>query len=320
MTREFVILISILLIPNIFIPIVLGEDSPTPYMVTIGDSITAGLFANYSIDTPPEPEELTYLAFLAAVGPPGESTNRVHNAFKRYDMSWASGSNPFDIVYSHYERLREYIPDLEKVELAHSGDTTWDLQSQVKSLFEEIKSRGDEPIYIAYLMGANDLCAKETKDVTTKKDFRKNVEESLLQIMSNTQNTKVFVSSIPNVFALQTHENEIVLGYILNPNLAVTCRKIWENLIPVCKTATQSSNKKRFNLMKTQLTKYNAIIEEIATVLENEFKDRIRFSPAAYNTEILREDLSFDCFHPSEFGQAHFAEETWRDSFWPYGF
>ncbi|OGQ36139.1 MAG: hypothetical protein A3F16_01780 [Deltaproteobacteria bacterium RIFCSPHIGHO2_12_FULL_43_9] len=320
MTRQFLILILILAIPNLFLPAVLGEDTPAPYMVTMGDSITAGLFANYSIDNPPDPETLTYLAYLAAVGPPKESTNRVHKAFKRYDLSWASGDNPNDFVVSHYERLREYIPDLAKLDLAHSGDTTLNLKKQVESLFGEIKERGAEPVYIVYLIGANDLCASDTKEVTTKKDFRKNVEESLYGILSHTENTKIFVSSIPNIFSLQMHEGEEVFGNVVNPYAGVTCRKIWKNLIPVCKTATDNGNKKRFDLMKMQLERYNEILEETVINLDKEYRDRILFSHAAYNTEILRNDLSFDCFHPSESGQAHFANETWRDGFWPFGF
>lgn len=320
MTRQFLILISVLILPNLFLLSVLGEESPAPYMVTMGDSITAGLFANYSIDNPPEPETLTYLAYLAAIGPKKGGVNRVHNAFKRYDMSWASGDNPNDIVVSHYERLKEYIPDLEKVELAHSGDTTVDLKKQVEDLFRETEKRGIEPIYVVYLIGANDLCAANTKGVTSTEDFRKSVEESLSGILGKTENTKIFVSSIPNIFSLQTHGNEMVYGYVLNPYTEVTCRQIWEHLIPVCKTATKNSDDAQFDLMKMQLERYNEILDETVSNLGEEYKERIIFSPAAYNTEILRYDLSFDCFHPSEFGQAHLAEETWRDGFWPFGF
>src|SRR3990167_11179983 len=105
MTRQFLILILILAIPNLFLPAVLGEDTPAPYMVTMGDSITAGLFANYSIDNPPDPETLTYLAYLAAVGPPKESTNRVHKAFKRYDLSWASGDRKSTRLNSSHSQI-----------------------------------------------------------------------------------------------------------------------------------------------------------------------------------------------------------------------
>lgn len=320
MTRQFIVLLSTLIIPNIFIPSVLGDDAPLPYMVTVGDSITAGLFANYSIDNPPSSETLSYLAFLALVGPSKSRTDRVHEAFKRTDMNWASGDNPYDFVDSHYERLREYIPDLGKIDFAHSGDTTNELESQFQKLFKEIKRRGVEPLYVIMLMGANDLCASEIKDVTTKKDFRKNVETALASLLVQTENTKVLVSSVPNIFALQTHKNEYVYGYILDPQAVVKCKDIWENLIPVCKTATMSSNRNRFKLMQKQLKGYNEILEETVYNLSIQFPERVRFSQAAYNQEILREDLSFDCFHPSEYGQSHLAEEIWRDGFWPFGF
>ena len=295
----------------------LDFETARPYMVTIGDSITSGLFANYNLDNPPSKFEVAYLAYLAASGNLKHKEDRVHNGFKRFDLNWSTGTKADDVVFSHYERLKQFIPDLETFDLAHSGDETWDLVPQSIALIEEIQKRNLEPVYVTVLMGANDLCAVHTKDVTTKSDFRKNVEDGLSIILENTEETKVLVSSIPNIFALQPNANEKIWGISQTEFKVVSCQDMWETFFPVCKTGTVNKNPRRWEQMQEQLRAYNKILEEKVEEMDQRYPGRIKFSPSVFETPIVREDLSFDCFHPSEHGHARLADMTWEEGFWP---
>jgi len=289
-------------------------------MVTIGDSITAGLYAQTDLgENAPSPAWLAYLSAVAAAA--GETFEEkaaaVHNEFKRFDLSWASGDQPNDVVYSHFERLLQLFPDLEKVDFAHAGDKSRHLFPQTTKLIEEMWDRGYEPVYITFFMGGNDLCAPTVEEVTSLEEYRNNVRQSLSLIMNSTFETKVLVSSIPNVHGLLEHSDVQINGFPGNPDAATTCEDMWNDLVPVCLTGTGHQPREVEEAMREQLRQYNVILEEVVDDLSVYNLGRIKFSPVSYKSDILREDLAFDCFHLSEFGHARFSEATWEEGFWP---
>jgi len=294
-----------------------GREPSNPYMVTIGDSITSGLFAEYSLDNPPSAFELGQLSYLAENGPLEERAHRIHMEFKRYDLNWSSGDNPRKGFDSHFDRLSRFVPNLEQVDAAHSGDTTHDFMDQFLFVYEEMSRRNREPHYVTTLLGANDICADDVDGMTNLSDFRSNMKSGLSLILWNTSETKVLVSSIPNVFDLQRFKNERVFGAPGQPDRLLSCVQVWESIIRVCNTGTDPSDPERWNYVKQILNQYNKILGEIVNEMSEIYPERIKFASSVFGGKPTREDVSFDCFHPTASGHKRIADATWEEGFWP---
>ena len=111
--------------------------------------------------------------------------------------SWSTGYVPLDGIASHYERIRARNPAIRghRWNNAVSGARMADAPGQARRTVDQ----GAQ--YVTILMGANDLCGWGGT-LTPTATFRAQFTETLDILRAGLPGSRVFVSSIPNLYQL----------------------------------------------------------------------------------------------------------------------
>lgn len=208
-------------------------------------------------------------------------------------QSWSTGDGRFDGITSHYERLRERQPgaNIPKQNLSVSGAKAAALQGQAAAV-----TPGTQ--YVTVLIGANDLCTPSAETMTSETDFRNQVNQGLSTLQTHSPGTRIFVSSIPDIYQLWS---------VLRTNPAAQI--LW-SAAQICQSMLAPTNTEamRQQVVQRELA-FNAILAETCAQYQN-----CRFDGGAvYNYKFSSGDVSrLDYFHPGLQGQAKLADITWK--------
>ncbi len=246
-------------------------------------------------DPPPIPPPSS----LASIG---DSITRGTNAFGWYgdhpSLSWSTGFNPIDGLQTHYERLLSEAPSIwgNELNVAHAGATMADAPAQAA----EVVARGAD--YVTFLLGANDVCAPTTAEMTSVEAFGRDLDLALDTIATGLPHAKILVASIPNLGRLaQVYRDDPV------------ARFVWSRT-GLCPTVLGSEVTWPERLQADlRLRAFNLLLEAGCEAHAN-----CRFDGyAVYGYAFDREEVSrLDYFHPSLDGQRALAELTWSRSWW----
>jgi lysophospholipase L1-like esterase len=212
--------------------------------------------------------------------------------------SWATGSDP--TVNSHYHRLLTRNPAMagRVYNAAKVGATSADLPGEATTI------AGHQPDYVTVLIGANDACAADESQMTSRAVFRARVDQALTTIYAAKSDTKMLVTSVPDLYRLWQvgHGNS-------------TARLVWS--AGFCRTmldnpeSTASGDEARRLRVRSRVIAYNS---ELAASCQAH--PGCRFDDnAVFDRNFTTADLStFDYFHPSAAGQQTLAAVTWAKS------
>jgi lysophospholipase L1-like esterase len=269
-------------------------------MASIGDSITAGIFS--SIQGPISRGERSTPAL----------TGLIEN---RYSFSWASGY----FINSHYKRLDQYLQSrgqsfsLGVKNVAVSGEVYSGIGPQVDAIMALMKSGQYEQLkYVTVFIGNNDACTLSAETAVTegKKAF-----EYLLSAFNTIQQPetiKILVVGLPKIYDLATEEikkSKLLFGR--------TCEQFRDQQIGYCKNLlgwkTQSEYEAARRLVDTQ----NNFLREVVAAANSKYSNlEVVYSDYVSRTEVDKEFLSVDCFHPNNLGQEKISEGLWSEIPW----
>jgi PKD repeat protein len=217
--------------------------------------------------------------------------------------SWSTGTNT--TVNSHARRLGALGAQVTTHNLAVSGAKMVNLDGQMANVVNV------QPDYVTVLMGGNDLCTDTVAQMTSVADYRAQFETAMARLMAGTQDTVVYVVSIPNVYQLwNLFKGSWWARFIWST--ADICQSLLAN-----PTSTQAADVQRRETVRQRNIAYNA---ELASVC-GAYASRCRFdNNAVFNTTFTTSDVSGDYFHPSIAGQAKLASVSWAAGYaWSTG-
>lgn len=277
------------------------ESAPKKYlMAAMGDSITAGFFAN------------THIQDLA----PDFTLNFPPFTHKSSD-SWASGKS----IYSHYVLLEKALResgDLTSVDMLNAsvpGDRAHNMIAQAKRIKEAMQSGKYESLkYLVLLIGANDACAKEAPFGAVEYKMReslKNAFEILSQIEQN-EPIRILIAGLPKIPDLAridvTHSKTI---------FGLNCRFFRDDLLKSCDPLLNWKSNEEYESRVVIVEHTNKILQEAAADANASHPNlQVVFTDELFSTPIQPDFLAIDCFHPSREGQETISQTLWAQQPW----
>lgn len=208
--------------------------------------------------------------------------------------SWSTGGS----VSSQYAKLLA-------VNRAISGHNLNDAKTGAKmsDLAGQLATAASQNVdYLTILMGANDLCTSSTSTMTSTATFQSQFQSALSAYVAARPGSKVFVSSIPNIYQLWS---------LLHTNTSAVFT--W-SAFGICQSmlSTSGTSASRQAVVDREVA-FNQILASVCGQYT-----QCRFDGnATYNTAFAKSDVStVDYFHPSVSGQAKLASVTWTASYW----
>ncbi len=291
------------------------DRPPIPQGIAVlGDSISEGMLAEYSLERPPTLRQ--WLGVLRQLNDSAglDALTIFRKLFAKAWHSWATGDDRSDIVFSHYERLRRLNPDLKNYNFSVSGAKSQELELQVEEFIEAEANSGQSIDYVIVLVGANDLNVAQKEHLMPPMSYGFNVEMGLRRILSRDARRAVLIVSIPKVHEILERSSAFPVYKVAGKKIRcdVVRRKIYGNRPLFEKPGTMD-----YQATRMMAEMYRNEVDRVADRLREDF-------PASHIKAIRnydeprydRKTLSVDCFHPSMMGQALLAELTWRESFW----
>ena len=210
--------------------------------------------------------------------------------------SWSTGSD--SKVDSHYRRILASHRSIK-------GDAHNDARSGAKmvDLGGQLSAAANQNVdYVTILMGANDLCTSSTSTMTSVSTFTSQFDAALASYTAARPKSRVFVSSIPNIYRLWS---------ILHNN--VTAELTW-SAFSICQSMLSPNNTDadRQQVVDREAA-FNSALASVCAKYTNCRWDNL----ATFNTDFTTSDVStIDYFHPSLAGQNRLADVTWGASYW----
>ena len=287
-----------------------GERMPAS-MGALGDSMTAGALAMFRR----QDFVLPWTEFFVALRALRFVATKEFNSIESRKLSWASGYDTRRRVESHafrlsqIQNLRKQLPTFNASVTGAESENV--LADQVARMNEWSKKniKKEFPDYVTLMIGPNDACADTVAEMVSTEKFYSNVSRSIDELLARSPDTKIVVGSIPNIETLRNvaKDSRVYWGF--------SCEKLWEKA-NLCPTLTTLSDPYERAIVTARIKDYNNALEEIVESHREEFGDRIRFAPKTFKEEFTANDLSIDCFHPNQAGQARIANATWDASWW----
>lgn len=213
--------------------------------------------------------------------------------------SWSTGWGPD--VRTHLTRLHGTDPTFwQATNLAELGATVSDLGDQAR------RARELDAGYVTVLIGANDACADTLEAMTPVADFEAAVAEALAVLDPDATDTRVFISSIPDLRRLWEVGRDFEAA-----------RRVWTRF-DVCPAVLASpasdapGDQARRDAVHDRVAAYNAAMRRACDAYERCDHD----DGAAFAYPFDARHLSrFDYFHPSVAGHNVLSRVTWDEGF-----
>ncbi len=210
--------------------------------------------------------------------------------------SWSTGTST--AVDSHYRRILASNKAIAKHDYndARSG-------AKMTNLYGQLDTAATQRVeYATVLMGANDLCTSSVSTMTPVSTFTGQFDSALANYFAKNPNSKVFVSSIPNLYQLWS-----IFRYDVTAQTTWAAFGICQSMLSLTNTETDRQQ------VVAREQAFNAALATVCAAYRNCRWD----NDATYNTAFTTSDVStVDYFHPSIAGQNKLASVTWAASYW----
>lgn len=210
--------------------------------------------------------------------------------------SWSTGTST--AVTSQYQRILK-----SNRTISGNGHNNALTGAKMGDLGRQLQATATQNVdYVTVLMGANDVCTSSPSTMTATATFQSQFQSALAGYVAARPNSKVFVSSIPNIYQLWS---------VLHTNFSAVTT--W-SLFGICQSMLSPSNTSATRqAVVTQEAADNAVLASVCA----QFAQCRWDGYATYNTAFSASDVStVDYFHPSVQGQNKLAAVTWAASYW----
>lgn len=236
-------------------------------------------------------------AYPNSMAATGDSITRAYNTGKNIFAdapanSWATGTTTS--VNSLYNRIVAVNPAItdKYYNDAKSGTKMVDLNAQMSTVAAQA------PEYVTVMMGANDVCTSATSTMTSVQDYHDQFLNAMNTLTTSLPNTKVFVSSIPNVYQLWNLEKGNSSARFAWAIYGI-CKSMLANPTSI---AQVDVTRRAFVLQRE--TDFNTQLQQVCS----QFANCVFDNNTAFNYSFVTSDINTrDYFHPSLSGQATVA-------------
>lgn len=288
-----------------------GKNAPSHLMATIGDSITAGTFADTSTNLPVS----IWDSFLGAFAWDNYKTLFLVQNKKSY--SWASG----EWIDSHYNRLDRYLAEhgdhetLKVLNVAVPGSVAANTLHQAQLVVDALKSGLYQDLkYVTFLIGSNDSCISNSESGTPNELFRSQLLATFAKLaeIQQTDAIPILVSSIPRVPLLGRPD---IRNH--HTNGLFTCDYFRNEVLGFCKSLTRWESDDELRAKLQIIDEKNAVLKEVISEVNSKYPQlKLSYSQSFDQYDPGVADLAMDCFHPNKNGQSKLSELLWRDQPW----
>jgi len=317
----------------------MGRPSPTRLVVALGDSMTAGTFANTTDSPgsrepdargvfllPPDPQKLNLDAL-----PRGPDLKTALLKFllrpfleNKGTLSWATGER----IPSHFLRVKaalegrgEDVSRLGALNISVPGSKSIQVLEQVRSLPRELARLGNPRIeYLAMTVGANDACISTAGPVVPDEEFEQNAREILSGLAAAAEQAgarpesplRILVAGIPKIpdsGAVEFWKHEIWAG--------LTCETVRRKVFKFCPNLLDWTDEAGYRDRMAQVDRKNGILRRIVAESKDLFPgiDAV-FGEGLAGIAFTPDDLALDCFHPNALAQQKMSGALWTDQPW----
>jgi len=208
--------------------------------------------------------------------------------FGQPEHSYATGDDPNDGVFSHFERILANNPNIagKNFNLAESG-------ADMDNLLEQANNTvAVAPDYVVIEMGGNDVCKDDVSQMTPVATYQAEFTVAIDTLIAGLPDAVILVNEVPNVKRIWD------VG-----RFNFGCQFKWW-VFQFCDSMLRSSSSDRATAQARNID-YN-------NVLRNESAARgIPFDDDVFEFNFSRSDLSdVDCFHPALSAHAELANRT----------
>jgi lysophospholipase L1-like esterase len=213
------------------------------------------------------------------------------------DSAWAGGSDPaVDSIASRLANVSGAAPEV-LLGAKDGGDVA-----------EAVRRIGlptaKDPDLVTILVGANDVCAPSTTEMTSVADFRRDFAAMLAALHTNAPGALALVLSVPDlnqIWELGKDNPRAISQWSRFPG----CR----NLLREPTWATPPNVEASRAAAAERVVEFNQVVAEVCAAAENCISD----GGALYKHPLSAAEISpIDFFHPSVHGQRAIAELAWQ--------
>lgn len=293
-----------------------NTEVPLPRaMAAIGDSMSEALLADYSFENGVPLSDMKTMIEIAQNEDTPTKIQMFRDRFAALDKSWSTGLDDFNLVHSHFEKLSEYQSDLVGYNFAVSGSETADLKSQLAELLAVAKEERLVFDYVTVLAGANDIQYESLEEIISPQNFVANLEYTIRGLLQHNPQMAILLVGFPNIFKIFEETRHLQVAGIFG--YKYTCDQLRRDIYGP-NVGFVHENAEAYSRLKQIVEQYWRGSEALVKRLRKEFPQaRLNTLHRYETTQDAYKVISVDCFHPSEWGQAELAEQTWNASFWP---
>lgn len=295
-----------------------GGDRVPPLpdrIAVIGDSLSEALFVNQPLEKGLSTRDLFRLLGISNIRDPQKRIEAAREAYADHGRVWSSGDNFESKVFSHYRRINFLGRSLYSENYAVSGSMVVDLEAQVDQLLASQEASGIPFDYVTVAIGANDFNVEEIEDLPYADALTWGVEKQLRRIVEANPTVAIFWLGLPNILEIFESTEHIRVTRVFGRSY--NCAQV-RNMILGDSVLFRRDDTRVYSRVQRLLEDYQW--ESIRTIerLQEEFPSAYFKTVQAYSGfhQNYEKVLAFDCFHPSEVGQATMAEISWLYGFW----
>ncbi len=294
--------------------IVLSEPVKWPKTIAaFGDSMTEGLLASYALEKGLPTAE--YIRMLQIAQMQAElRLPAFRKAYANRELSWATGYRKEDLIRSHFERIAAHEPEAKAWNFAVSGAHSKDLSDQIKEMESIVKEIPGGFDYIMLLIGNNDLMGKTLSEMGSAEALEMNLDLAVDEILRLNPRAKLLVSGPPKIFEIFDASKDLQVMKVMK--YSITCGNLRKKIYGD-EVIFKPEEIENYQAAQDLLFSYWKVIRELPERVSWLYPEaEIKVIEIPNSEQRAEKLLSVDCFHPSEWGQAELAANTWRLGFW----
>lgn len=258
-----------------------------PLVVIYGDSISTGVLANTNLGQNIDSSLLQQIGNYIKDGrynAEGFQTNLANQ-----DLAAATTANPYGIRAAVAAKTGVTPAEVGVVSFAKFGAKAVDIPEMVSRWNqEESATIHRKPDYIVVALGGNDFCSEMTVE-----QISKTFSEQIDAVQKTAPNAALIIAPAPPVYQLAA------IDFTYGPAISqitgeeLSCKKFREQF---CKRVYDVDAKARLD----------GINQGIQAAFDQQKAKgaKVTLASGVLSWNIVKEELAFDCFHPSEKGQA----------------
>ncbi len=269
-----------------------AEPSPTALLAVFGDSISTGILADTRLGRGIGSRAGEIVAKMFS----GDVTSRLEaqRALARPEVAAVSTMEPYGLRSSVARKKGLSVDQVDFVNLAQFGAVSGEIPLMLDQLKTVEGNLGKKADVIFMMLGSNDFCSDSSID-----DFRSSYESGLAYLLKEHPEAHYILTPIPGIDQLAPIDYTYIPAFPGTSGAILSCNTLHKDYCPRVNAPDAAE----------RLQSMNVVILEAAEKMKALVgAERVTSVTRLIDWQIQRDQLSFDCFHPSADGQRALGE------------